>query len=80
MAWQKLGAQIRALRLKRALTQDALAEQAGLSAIYIRKLEAGERLSPSLPALERVAGVLGATLHIELVERPARRTGGRHGR
>jgi len=54
-----------------------LAERTGLSTIYIRKLEAGERTSPSFVALERLAQVLNATLRVDLIER---RKGGRHGR
>jgi transcriptional regulator with XRE-family HTH domain len=80
MAWRKLGEQIRALRDQKGLTREALAEKAQLSSVYLKKLEAGERLSPSLPALERIARALGATLHVELVARSPRRKGGRNGR
>lgn len=63
------------------MTREALAERVGLSAVYVKKLEAGERRSPSLPVLERIAHALGATLHIDLAQRTVRRTGGtRHGR
>jgi transcriptional regulator with XRE-family HTH domain len=53
--------------MERGLTQEALAAKAGLSRIYIAKLEAGERASPSFPVLERIARALGATLSVELV-------------
>jgi transcriptional regulator with XRE-family HTH domain len=66
MAWRRLGQQIKRLREARELTQDELAARAKLSRIYIAKLEAGERLSPSLPALERIARALGVKLRIEL--------------
>jgi transcriptional regulator with XRE-family HTH domain len=69
MSWQAFGARIRALRDKRGLTREALAEKTGVSAVYIKKLEAGERTSPSLPALAAIARALGATLHITLVDR-----------
>jgi len=59
--------QIRQLRARRQLTQAELAKRAGLSWIYIAKLEAGDRLSPSLPVLERIARALGARLRVELV-------------
>jgi predicted transcriptional regulator len=49
------------------MTQADLARRAGLSWIYIAKLEAGDRLAPSLPALERIARALGARLRVELV-------------
>ena len=77
MSWQAFGKRIRELREKRGLTREALAEKTGVSAVYIKKLEAGERTSPSLPALASIARALGATLRIELVERaPARKRRG----
>jgi transcriptional regulator with XRE-family HTH domain len=77
MGWQDLGGRIRELRKKRGLTQKALAKLTDVSTIYIKKLEAGERTSPSLPTLARIAQALGATLEIELVERgtPRKRGG-----
>ncbi len=62
-----LSAQIRQLRTRRGVTQADLARRAGLSWIYIAKLEAGDRVSPSLRALERIARALGARLRVELV-------------
>jgi transcriptional regulator with XRE-family HTH domain len=67
-----VGQRVRELRERRRLTREALAEMAGVSAVYIKKLEAGERTSPSLPALARIARALGATLRIEMVERRKR--------
>ena len=78
--WQQLGEQIRELRQWRRLTQADLAQEARLSLIYVKKLEAGDRRSPSFPALARIAQALDATLHVELVGRTARRRGGTHGR
>jgi transcriptional regulator with XRE-family HTH domain len=63
-----LGAQIREWRMRRGLTQAALAERAGLSWIFIAKVEGGARL-PSWPTLERIARVLHITVRIELVGR-----------
>jgi len=63
-----IGERIRALRVKRGLTQDQLAAKARLSRIYIAKLEGGERMSPSFPALVRIARAVGAKLRIELTE------------
>ena len=62
MAPRDLGRRIKQARERRGLTQQALAEKAQLSAIYVRKLEAGERESPSLDALERIAKTLGVRL------------------
>jgi transcriptional regulator with XRE-family HTH domain len=63
---EALGTRIRKLRERRQMTQAELAARARLSRIYIQKLELGDRISPSLPALERIARALGATLRIDL--------------
>jgi transcriptional regulator with XRE-family HTH domain len=68
MASQALGAQIREWRRRRGLTQAALAKRAGLSWIFIAKVEGGARL-PSWPTLERISRVLHVTVRIELVGR-----------
>ena len=68
MASQPLGVQLRAWRLRRGLTQATLAERAGLSHIFVAKVEGGARL-PSWPTLERLARVLKVTVRIELVGR-----------
>jgi transcriptional regulator with XRE-family HTH domain len=76
MSWQTLGKRIRELRVNRGLTREALAEKTNLSIVYIKKLEAGERTSPSLPALAAIARALGVTLRIDLMERATRRRRG----
>lgn len=68
MASRALGTQIREWRLRRGLTQAALAERAGLSWIFIAKVEGGARL-PSWPTLERISRVLHVAVRIELVGR-----------
>jgi XRE family transcriptional regulator of biofilm formation len=73
MTRQTVGAQIRALRERRGLTRDALAAMTDLSAVYLKKIEAGERIAPSFPTLARIAKALGTTLRIELVEPAPRR-------
>ena len=65
---RRIGAQIRYWRERRGLTQAALAERAGLSWIYIAKLEGGDRRAPSLTALERIARALGVKLRVELTK------------
>jgi len=62
MSRQRLGTKIRAGRVRAGLTQQELAAQVGITRIYVAKLEAGDRDSPSLPVLERIAKVLGVTL------------------
>ncbi len=71
--WQRLGMQIRMLRDRGGLTREQLAERTGLSAVYLKKLEAGERKSPSFPTLQRIARALGTNLVVKLVERRSRR-------
>jgi len=66
MTWRRLGQQVRTLRLGRGMTQDALARKAGISLVYLKKLEAGERQAPSFPVLERIAKALKATLRVDL--------------
>jgi transcriptional regulator with XRE-family HTH domain len=68
MTSQPLGVQLRAWRIRRGLSQAALAERAGLSHIFVAKVEGGARL-PSWPTLERLARVLKVTVRIELVGR-----------
>jgi transcriptional regulator with XRE-family HTH domain len=65
----QLGARIQQLRERRGMTQQQLADAAKLSLVYISKLEQGQRTSPSLPALNRIARALGARLNIDLAER-----------
>lgn len=49
----RLGKNVAALRARRGLTQEALAEKVGVSARYIQNVEAGENF-PSLPTLARL--------------------------
>jgi transcriptional regulator with XRE-family HTH domain len=77
MTWRRLGARIRELRDRKHWTREQLAEKTNLSTVYLKKLEAGERVSPSLEALERIARALDATLTVEI---KPRRKGGGHGR
>jgi len=55
------------------MTRDELAQRAGLSAVYLKKLEAGDRMSPSFEALDSIATALSATLRVTLVRRRQRR-------
>ncbi len=48
------------------MTREQLADATGLSGVYIKKLEAGDRVSPSLPTLDRIARALGVRLHVDL--------------
>jgi len=68
MSNRDVGKLIRELRTRQGISQERLAQKARLSRIYIAKLEAGERASPSLPALQRIADALGAKLKIDLVQ------------
>jgi transcriptional regulator with XRE-family HTH domain len=53
----RFGENIASLRARRNLTQEKLAEKAGVSARYVQSVEAGEYL-PSLPTLVRLKSVL----------------------
>ncbi len=72
MSWQEFGERIRTLREKQGLSREALATKCGLSAIYIKKLEAGDRLTPTLQTLDRIARALSATLEVNLIMRKMR--------
>ena len=55
---QELGRRIEQLRLERNLTQQALADEVGLSRISYRRLEAGEAKLINVVAVLRVLGQL----------------------
>lgn len=65
MDYQTLGRQVRTLRLQQDMTQEQLAESAGLSAPYISHIECG-RKKASLEVLERLAEALGITVAVLL--------------
>ena len=57
----KFGANVRRLRVKKSLSQTALAKQADFSPNYIGTLERGVQ-NPSLKTLERLAKGLGCPM------------------
>jgi transcriptional regulator with XRE-family HTH domain len=57
----RFGIMLKAERLKRSLSQEALAELSGLSRNYVSSIERG-RVSPSLGTLEKLANALGISL------------------
>ena len=57
----RFGLNVRRLRLKKGLSQTALARRAGLSPNYIGTLERGIQ-NPSLKTLERLAKGLGCPM------------------
>jgi len=54
---EKFGALVRALREERGLTQDQLAERAGVSATYIGFIERGDNV-PTLTIILQIASAL----------------------
>lgn len=62
----RLGAQIRAIRRKKGMTQEDLAFAAEMDRTYISDLERGNR-NPSFLGLRKIANGLGVTL-AELLE------------
>ncbi len=57
----EFGQRVKALRLKKKLSQAALAEKSGFDRNYIGMIERGER-NPSLKNLKKYADVLGLSL------------------
>lgn len=59
MEWEKIvGANIRRLRKERALSQEALAGEAGLAMRHIGRIERGEG-NPTVSMVGKIATVLG---------------------
>jgi predicted transcriptional regulator len=48
------------------MTQADLARNARVSLIYVKKIEAGEKVGPSFPVLDRIARALHAKLVVTL--------------
>ena len=59
MSPSRLKTVIKRLRTERGLTQVELAKKAKVTQTYIAKIEGGDRVSPSLPVLKRLAKALG---------------------
>jgi len=71
MALERLvGPNLRAARLQRKLSQETLAQKAGLSVSYVSMLERGQR-TPPLDTLESLAKALGVP-PVELLQKRAR--------
>lgn len=60
---EEIGRQIAAIRKKRGLTQEQLAELSGLNRVNITKVENG-RYNVSIDILHKICKVLGAQLSI----------------
>lgn len=58
---RKFGAEIRALREKKGLSQEAFADLCGLHRTYIGAVERGER-NISLENIEKIAKALGVSI------------------
>jgi transcriptional regulator with XRE-family HTH domain len=57
----RFGNAVRVARTRAGITQEELAERAGLDRSYIGGVERGDR-NPTLIAIEKIAGGLGITL------------------
>jgi transcriptional regulator with XRE-family HTH domain len=57
-ARRQLGMKVRALRDRRAMTQEVLAKKAGISRGYLARVETG-RHEPTLTTLRKLAKALG---------------------
>jgi transcriptional regulator with XRE-family HTH domain len=60
---------LRRLRVKRSLSQEALATDAGIDRTYVSRLERGSE-NPTVAVLEQIADALGATI-VEFFAVPA---------
>ena len=58
---KQMGRRLKALRVKKDMSRQALAEKAGLSREYIRLLEAG-LYDPTVGTLQKIAKALGVPL------------------
>ena len=56
----RLGANVRALRLKKELSQEAFADEAGIHRTYISDIERAAR-NPTIKVVEVLANALGVT-------------------
>lgn len=65
------------LRLRRGLTQAALAQRSGVSQPMIAQIESGKLNNLTLKTLARTARALGASLRIDFVPRRSRSLGKR---
>jgi transcriptional regulator with XRE-family HTH domain len=65
---EPIGQQLRARRHALGLSQAALAAKAGVSRIFVEKIEAGVR-TPSWGTLERLAQALGCRVDLTIVPR-----------
>ena len=59
---QEFGRTLRRLRAERQLTQEELAQRAGVDYKYLQKLEGQNPSSPTLSTLEKLAKGLGVSL------------------
>lgn len=58
---QKFGLKLRKIRKSKGLTQEKLAEKAGIDFSYLNLIEAGKR-NPTLKIIAKIARVLGTQL------------------
>ncbi len=62
-----VGQVLKRLREAKALTQDTVAQKAGITQEYVAKLESGAKKNPSLEVLKRLAKAMGVSV-TELLE------------
>lgn len=65
-----IGAQVRAYREQRGLTQEQLADRSHLSRNYVSSIENGHRSRVSVGSLDRIAATLGITVDHLLDDAP----------
>lgn len=61
LAVRKFGKRLRQVRESKRISQMHLADEIGVTATYVGRIERGER-SPALPTIARLAKALGTTV------------------
>lgn len=82
MPYKRYGLRIKALREAKGLTQEVLANKAGIHRVYLAQLEGSAKSpptrTPSLPMLEKLAKALNVTAADLIGEgKPARKRAGK---
>jgi transcriptional regulator with XRE-family HTH domain len=63
-----IGTKLKDLRMAKGMTQAELAERVGIDRSMISKIEAGEKINPTIGVLERMATELGASIEVFTAE------------
>jgi XRE family transcriptional regulator of biofilm formation len=65
-----IGDRVKRLRQEKKMSLTELAEQAGVAKSYLSSLERNLQSNPSIQFLEKIAAVLGVSVHYFIVNKP----------